>query len=356
MKMTAAIEAYVVDMHREGRFRSKFSEIAYRQVLHAHADDVQNRDPRTVGRDDIKRTLARWKNPSTQNKRHSMLASFYDWVMQEGIRETNPARQVRRAKFQQVKKYKMTRDEMAALLNAAQTTRERRIIYLGVLAGIRNAELRGLQGKHFQRPGFIWISDDIGKGKRERWIPVLPELAVIVEDIRANVPYEYYVLGRGSAGGWGPHTFQREDPTRPMSSQTVQRTVHHVAGRAGIKAHIHPHLMRHAFGTHVARKIGIEMTQALMGHSDIQTTRIYTSEPMLEDLAEAIRELKFMDDFLPPSNTGHDGRDGEGGIRTLASGLVSYDGDLLELLPPQVRDRVRETVGVYIEHFSKAGA
>jgi site-specific recombinase XerD len=226
MRMTDAIEAYFVDMRREGRIRSDKSEIAYRQVLRAHADDVGNRDPRTVGRADIKRTLARWKNPNTQSKRHAILASFYDWVMQEAIRDTNPARQVRRAKYAPTGKCRLTRQGAEAFLRAALTTRERRIAYLGVLAGLRNAELRGLQGRHFQRPGFVHISADIAKGKRERWIPVLGELEPIIEDICQTVAWEHYILPRGSAGGWGPYTFQREDPTRPMSSQTVQRTVH----------------------------------------------------------------------------------------------------------------------------------
>jgi hypothetical protein len=66
--------------------------------------------------------------------------------------------------------------------------------YLGVCAGVRLQELQGLQGRHFQRPGYIWISADIGTGGRERWIPVLVDLFPLVEDIRQNVTADEYVI------------------------------------------------------------------------------------------------------------------------------------------------------------------
>jgi integrase len=57
----------------------------------------------------------------------------------------------------------------------------------GLCAGIRNRELRGRQGRHFQREGWLWISAEIAKGGRERWVPVLPELVPIAREIRATV-------------------------------------------------------------------------------------------------------------------------------------------------------------------------
>lgn len=75
MKMTQAIDAFITDMRRKGRIRFDMSEVAYRQVLENHAEDVGNRDPRTIGREDIKRTLPRWPHPNTSAKRHSILAS-----------------------------------------------------------------------------------------------------------------------------------------------------------------------------------------------------------------------------------------------------------------------------------------
>ena len=88
-----------------------------------------------------------------------------------GIRKDNPARQVRKARKRETSVYRLTSDEVVALIDACGTTRERRTIILGVCVGARNQALRGLKGEHFQRDDFVWISPDIAKGQRERWCP-----------------------------------------------------------------------------------------------------------------------------------------------------------------------------------------
>jgi integrase len=184
MKFYDAIDLYVADMVSEGTFRSPWTERGYRSTLVAHAEDVDNRDPRYVGREDVKRTLTRWPHPSTQSVNRSKLIAFYDWFLQEGYRKDNPARATRRPRRRPKSAYRMNEAEVVALLEAVQTEREARAIFLGVCAGLRNAELRGLQGRHFARPGWVWVSDDIAKGSRERHVPVLRDLAPIADDIR----------------------------------------------------------------------------------------------------------------------------------------------------------------------------
>jgi hypothetical protein len=53
---------------RAGRMNSDATEVSYRACLNRHADVVGNRDPRYVGRADVKRTLAHWAHPNTQRK------------------------------------------------------------------------------------------------------------------------------------------------------------------------------------------------------------------------------------------------------------------------------------------------
>nr|MDQ3934693.1 hypothetical protein [Actinomycetota bacterium] len=192
MRFRKAVDVFIDDMRAQGRLNSDASERGYRFALDAHAEDVDNRDPRYVTRQDVKRTLARWRHPNSQRKHRSVLVSFYDWLMEEGAiddhgnevrRPDNPARQTRRPRKRPPAVYRLTRSEVAAMLAAATGTRERRAIYLGICAGLRNAELRGLQGRHFQRPGFIWVSPDIAKGGRERYVPVIAELEPVVAEI-----------------------------------------------------------------------------------------------------------------------------------------------------------------------------
>jgi integrase len=185
MKFSQAIDLYIADMRREGRINSPNTERGYRDTLAAHAADVDERDPRQTTRDDVKRTLNRWPNANTRRKNRSILASFYDWTMQELTpgRVGNPVHQTRAPRTVKPQVYRMTRAEVVACLGAAHTRRERRVAFLGICAGIRNHELRHLQRRHFERPGWIHISGDIAKGGRERWVPVLPELERVAVEI-----------------------------------------------------------------------------------------------------------------------------------------------------------------------------
>jgi integrase/recombinase XerD len=199
--------------------------------------------------------------------------------------------------------YRLTADEVARILSVPVTVRELRIAFLMLLAGVRNAELRGLRVRDFARAGFIEIPADVAKGGRPRTLPVVPELQRIVDDIRASANPDHFILGRSSAGGWGPYTFEREDATRPMSSQTVQRCVRQLAERAGIPGKVTPHTVRRAHAEHIARHVRLWLAKELLGHADVQTTQIYVGKPSLDDLSRAIEGVAPFMAELPPQRT-----------------------------------------------------
>lgn len=293
MRFSDATETFIRDMRSSGRINSSKSEISYRGVLDKHGDDIANRDPRTVGRTDVKRTLARWQNPNTQRTRRAILVSFYDYAMEEGWRKDNPARQTRRPKRRPVSVYHPAKGEAAAMLGVCRTQREYRAIFLGICAGLRNSELRGLQGRHFARDGWVWVSQDIGKGGKERWVPVLGELAPVVAEIRAHVDLDEYVLPAIRWRNPPENTKRVELRKQPSSSQALRTLVMGVAKRAGIAAHLSPHALRRAFADHVARYAGMRNAQFLMGHESVATTEEYLGTPSLDELAASIRDLRF---------------------------------------------------------------
>jgi integrase/recombinase XerD len=301
VRMTAAIDEFVADMKADGRFNSAETERSYRTTLSAHAEDVSNRDPAKVGRDDVTATLRRWAHPNTRSVSRSHLVSFYDWAMQTGHRKDNPARQTRAPRKRKPTVYRLTRDEVRAFRNAAHPGREKRIADLGLLAGLRSRELLGLQGRHLRRPGWLWVSPDIGKGGRERWVPVLPELEQTVADC-AQVADQEFVLPRrrheirpeGRVDVW--------DPGLPMAYETLHRTVGNVGRRAGIRARVTPHMMRHAYGDHIARFAGLKVAQFVLGHADVGTTEAYTGPPTLDEVAVALGGFGFGELRLPPGD------------------------------------------------------
>jgi hypothetical protein len=92
------------------------------------------------------------------------------------------------------------------------------------------------------------ISPDIAKGGRGRYVPVVSEAIEVVENIKDTVGVDQYVIPARRPSNPPLNTRWREYPDRPSSPQAIWRTVAEVADRAGIAAHIHPHLLRHAFG------------------------------------------------------------------------------------------------------------
>jgi integrase/recombinase XerC len=78
---------------------------------------------------------------------------------------------------------------------------------------------------------------------------------------------------------------------RPCSPQALYRLVARVGERAGISARVHPHLLRHAFGDHIARHAAIRNVQFLLGHAEVRTTETYVGKPTLDELARAIAAL-----------------------------------------------------------------
>jgi integrase len=265
MRLTTAVDRFCEDMKAEGRMNSPATERDYRYCLDRHTQDVDNRDPRYTNREDVKRTLRHWANPNTQSKYRSILISFYDWTVEEGLRPHNPARQTRRPRRRKPETNRLTREETVAFLNAARGIRERRVAFLGVLAGARRQELLDLKGQDFARDGFIRI---FGKGARERWVPVLPELIPVVEEIRRDVAHDEYVL-----------------PAQRFRDPGVNRTRKDYRRRRSSEQ---------ALGSLVARLAGdVRVAQYLLGHATLGTTETYLGPPTLDQLAESVEGVLF---------------------------------------------------------------
>ncbi len=186
------------------------------------------------------------------------------------------------------------------MIAACQTVLEDRAIRLGVCAGLRSGELRGLQGKHFAREGFVWVSADIAKGGRERWVPVIADLQATVQDIRHNVGPDEFVLPAQRWRDPGVNSKRTSLTERPMSAQGLYYLVGRVGERAGIHAHIHPHLLRHAYGDHIAKSAGLLVAQAVLGHASVETTRsTYVDRVSLDQIQASTQDITYHPQLSP---------------------------------------------------------
>ena len=110
----------------------------------------------------------------------------------------------------------------------------------------------------------------MGKGSKERYLfyyeSLSPLLAQYIETIRPNFLKgsitDYLFLNRSG---------------KPLSDRGIQHIFKVAGERAGLRTHLHPHMLRHSFATHLLDNgANLRVVQMLLGHESISTTQIYT--------------------------------------------------------------------------------
>jgi integrase/recombinase XerC len=143
-------------------------------------------------------------------------------------------------------------------------------------SGLRISEALGLKRADFGSRDTITVS---GKGRKERMVPVLPQVAKLVADYVALCPHDLPEDGPLFVGAKGG----------PLSARVVQLAMARLRGALGLAETATPHALRHSFATHLLARGGdLRSIQELLGHASLATTQIYT-EVDAERLIEAYR-------------------------------------------------------------------
>ncbi len=232
-------------------------------------------------------TAARHANSkaTSGNRRLSVLRRFFRWLIREGERTTDPTENIRTARQTPRFPKTLTEAQVEALLDAPDVTTDlgaRDFAMLEVLyaTGLRVSELVGLQMHQVAlSEGVVKV---VGKGNKERLVPLGEQAVWAVREflagprqslLGARAADDLFVTRRGSG------------MTRQMFWVMIKRYAEH----AGIRAHLSPHVLRHAFATHLLNHgADLRVVQMLLGHADISTTQIYThvSDRHLRDAYE----------------------------------------------------------------------
>jgi integrase/recombinase XerC len=279
-------------MDADGRewIRRFLSHLANERRMSTHTVAAYRHDLRTLLDYCERRALARWDalenphlrtfaaalhgaglGPRSIQRRLSAVRTFFEFLMREGLTRTNPALEVRAPKTKKRLPVTLDPDQMGRLLafrvDDSLSTRDKAIIELFYSSGLRLAELVGLDVSAVDlRDRTVRV---LGKGSKTRIVPVgrqaiaaLKAWLVERQAILGSLRVEALFLGR---------TGQR------LSSRAVQLRVATWARRQGIAMHVHPHMFRHSFATHLLESSGdLRGVQELLGHADIGTTQIYT--------------------------------------------------------------------------------
>jgi integrase/recombinase XerC len=154
--------------------------------------------------------------------------------------------------------------------------RDRMIFELLYGCGIRNSELVGIDMADIQ-----WKNDAIlvrGKGRKQRYVPLGDEAAIAM---RAYLPLRETRLraaGKTALIADGPLVANvKMRGTTRLTSRSVGRIVKRIALSRGLAADVHPHTLRHAFGTHMLEEgADLRAIQEMLGHERLSTTQRYT--------------------------------------------------------------------------------
>jgi integrase/recombinase XerC len=207
------------------------------------------------------------------------LRSLYRWLAQEGVVDQNPAKLVATPKLPKKLPRVPTIEEMNSVLDgkmpetAAFPERDRLMLELLYGCGIRNSELTGINLDDIRLSAEAILIR--GKGKKERYVPFgdsvksglavyLPSRQALLAEVRKNSA----ALLINQRGG-------------RLTTRSVGRIIKKIAVSKGLSPDVHPHTLRHAFGTHMLEEgADLRAIQELLGHERLATTQRYTQLSM----------------------------------------------------------------------------
>jgi len=216
------------------------------------------------------RSHAAGLSPRSVQRRLSAWRSFFEFLAREHVLKANPAHEIRAPKAPRRLPGTLDADQMARLLDVRVKdpleARDHALMELLYSSGLRLAELIGLDLPDVDlRDRTVRV---LGKGRKTRIVPVGKQAVAALErwlrDRAGLAKADQAALFVGRNG-------------RRIGPRAVQKRLAQWGRRQGLGVHVHPHLFRHSFASHLLESSGeLRGVQELLGHADISTTQIYT--------------------------------------------------------------------------------
>jgi integrase/recombinase XerC len=167
-------------------------------------------------------------------------------------------------------------------VNDFESLRDSAIVELLYSSGLRLSELLGIDiypvnSKEYSSAGWLDLKNAevmvLGKGKKRRTVPVGSAAITALEKwLEISATYRQPIENLAYAG-----LFINRQGKR-LSARTVQKHLARLAIAAGLPTHVHPHMLRHSFASHVLQSSGdLRAVQEMLGHASIASTQIYTA-------------------------------------------------------------------------------
>lgn len=235
---------------------------------------------------------------NTVNRRLAALSAFMTWAKVTGQVDTDPTEFVRGISQVSGGPHYLDRKEQFALQRAIEKDlqiahlrypkrwvsrqRDGSMVTFLLHTGLRLNEALGLRIGDLEiseRKGMVIVRQ--GKGGKQRNVPLNGDARKAVQDWLAVRPKD------GSDYVW---IAVENDQEGSLSGRSVQRVIHRIGQDAGLNR-LTPHVLRHTFGKNLVDSgVGLEKVAALLGHSSLNTTRIYIV-PNQQDLEKAVEKI-----------------------------------------------------------------
>ncbi|MBW6463359.1 MAG: site-specific tyrosine recombinase XerD [Firmicutes bacterium] len=210
---------------------------------------------------------------STISRCIASIRSFFNFLLQEGVIENNPALDLESPKIEKKLPRVLTTGEIDKLLEQPKPgehngLRDKAMLELLYASGIRVSELVSLNITDFDpRVGYLRCR---GKGMKERIVPIGSLAIGYVNEYLGNSRLRLIKNNEETA------LFVNHHGCR-MTRQGFWKILKKYARKSNIQGDITPHTLRHSFATHLLENgADLRSVQEMLGHSDISTTQIYT--------------------------------------------------------------------------------
>jgi len=206
----------------------------------------------------------------TLQRNLSSLRSFVRFLIEQGVLRQDPTRGLQVPKSPRRLPRTLDPDQARQLLEIAGddplTLRDRAMLELFYSSGLRLSELAGLDCQRLDLADAVVTVT--GKGRKQRTVPLGRYACRALKDwlkVRAR-----FAADGESAVFVGRHG-------RRLSPRSIQQRLGDWAVKQGLSQHVHPHMLRHSFASHLLESSGdLRAVQELLGHADIGTTQVYT--------------------------------------------------------------------------------
>ena len=281
------VDDFLAELSTQRRM-SPHTAKAYARDLRRLLDLAGASQPRALTVHDIRRFVGRLHAgglaPASIARTLSAWRSFYQWLGEQGAADSNPVVGVRGPKRAKRLPKALSADQAVMLASGGTDSsllaqRDHALVELLYSSGLRLSELTSLDWRYFEASGRqpasqSWIdlaegeATVRGKGGKTRTVPIgRPARAALAQwlEARAAMPARddraLFVSARGER----------------LAARSVQARLAQLARRLGLGVHVHPHMLRHSFASHLLQSSGdLRAVQELLGHSNIATTQIYT--------------------------------------------------------------------------------